>query len=69
MLVQKAYEFRIYPDARQEELFLRTIGCCRLVYNLCLDRKKLERERSNPRRLTAFDQMKELTSFKREFPF
>jgi hypothetical protein len=67
MLVHKAYKFRIYPDATQEELFLRTIGCCRLVYNLCLDQKKLERERSNPWRLTAFDQMKELTSLKREF--
>jgi hypothetical protein len=69
MLVHKAYKFRIYPDATQEELFLRTIGCCRLVYNLCLDQKKLERERSNPRRLTAFDQMKEPTSLKREFLF
>lgn len=69
MLVHKAYIFRIYPDATQEELFLRTIGCSRLVYNLCLDQKKLERERSYPRRLTAFDQMKELTSLKREFSF
>jgi hypothetical protein len=30
----------------RDEPFLRTIGCCRLVYNLCLDQKKLERERS-----------------------
>jgi putative transposase len=69
MLVQKAYKFRIDPDATQEELFRRTVGCCRLIYNLCLDQKRLERERSNPRRLTAFDQMKDLTSLKREFPF
>jgi hypothetical protein len=34
MLLRKAYRFRIYPDATQEELFRRTIGCCRLVYNL-----------------------------------
>lgn len=69
MLVQKAYKFRIYPNGTQEELLLRTIGCCRLLYNLCLDQKKLEWERSNPRRLTAFDQMKELKALKREFPF
>lgn len=31
MLLRKAYRFRIYPDAAQEELFRRTIGCCRLV--------------------------------------
>ena len=62
-------KFRIYPDAKQEELFRRTVGCCRLIYNLCLVQKRLERERSNPRRLTAFDQMKDLTALKREFPF
>lgn len=67
MLLRKAYRFRIYPDAEQEVLFRGTIGCCRLVYNLCLDQKKLERERSNPRKLSAFDQMKELTALKCEF--
>ena len=69
MLVRKAYKFRIYPDGTQEELFLRTIGCCRLIYNLCLDQKKLERERSNPRKLSQFDQIKELTALKAEFEF
>jgi putative transposase len=69
MLLRKAYRFRIYPDAAQKELFRRTIGCCRLVYNLCLDQKMLERERSNPRKLSAFDQMKELTALKDEFSF
>lgn len=69
MLVRKAYKFRIYPDGTQEELFLRTIGCCRLIFNLCLDQKKLERERSNPRKLYQFDQIKELTALKAEFDF
>jgi putative transposase len=69
MLVRKAYKFRIYPDATQEELFRRTVGCCRLVYNLRLDQKTLERERSKPRRLSQFDQIKELTALKAEFDF
>jgi putative transposase len=69
MIVRKAYRFKIYPDATQEELFRRTIGCCRLVYNLCLDQKKLERERSEPRKLTAYDQINELPELKREFDF
>jgi putative transposase len=69
MLLRKAYRFRIYPDAAQEELFRWTIGCCRLVCNLCLDQKILERERSNPRRLSAFDRMKELTALKDEYSF
>jgi transposase len=69
MLLRKAYRFRIYPDATQEELFRRTIGCCRLVYNLCLDQRLLERERSKPRKLSQFDQIKELTGLKEEFEF
>jgi putative transposase len=69
MLVRKAYRFKIYPEATQEELFRRTVGCCRLVYNLCLDQKKLERERSEPRKLSQFDQIKELTALKAEFDF
>jgi transposase len=47
MLLRKAYRFRIDPDAAQEELFRLTIGCCRLVYNLSLDQKISERERSD----------------------
>jgi putative transposase len=69
MLVRKAYKYRIYPDATQEELFRRSIGCCRLIYNLCLDQKILERQRSSPRSLSAFDQMKELKALKHEFEF
>jgi putative transposase len=69
MLLRKAYRYRIYPDAAQEDLFRRTIGCCRLVYNLCLDQKVLERERSQPRKLSAYDQMKELTHLKEQFDF
>lgn len=69
MIVRKAYRFRIYPDATQEELFRRTIGCCRLVYNLCLEQKKLEWERSQPRKLTAYDQINEVPVLKREFDF
>lgn len=30
-------------------LLRRTIGRCRLVYNLCLDQNNLDRERSRPR--------------------
>jgi putative transposase len=66
MLVRKSYRYRIYPDAEQESLFRRTVGCCRFVYNLCLDQKKLEWHRSRPRRLTAFDQGKDLKALKAE---
>jgi putative transposase len=67
MLQRKAYKFRIYPDAKQEELFRQTVGCCRLVYNLCLARKKMES--CNKPRHSKFDQIKELTGLKEQFDF
>ena len=33
MLRHKAYKFRIYPNADQEVLIIKTIGCVRFVYN------------------------------------
>lgn len=64
-----AYKFRIYPDESQAHLFWKTVGCCRFVYNLFLEQKKLERLRSNPRRLTQVDQIKQIPEAKRHFPF
>ncbi|WP_244639335.1 transposase [Bosea sp. ANAM02] len=66
MLRQQAYRFRIYPSNTQADLFRRTIGCCRLVYNLCLDQKTLEHHRSAPRRLSYAGQCDGLTELKRE---
>ncbi|UWU17123.1 transposase (plasmid) [Rhizobium sullae] len=64
-----AYKFRIYPDGEQARLLRRTIGCCRLVYNTCLEQKRLERHRSDPRRLSAIDQNKQLADLKAELPW
>lgn len=36
MLRHKAYKFRIYPNADQEALIIKTIGCVRFVYNYFL---------------------------------
>ncbi len=38
-MANKAYKFRIYPNAEQAVLFAKTFGCVRLVYNHWLDRK------------------------------
>ena len=32
----KAYKFRIYPNEGQKELFAKTFGCKRFVYNKIL---------------------------------
>jgi putative transposase len=63
------YKYRIYPNATQEHLFRRTVGCCRFVYNLFLEQKKLERQRSNPRGLSRVDQIKLIPEAKKHFPF
>ncbi len=35
----KAIKYRLYPTAQQQELFARTFGCCRKVWNLMLEEK------------------------------
>ena len=69
MVTLKAYRYRLYPSAEQEALFRQTVGSCRFVYNLCLEQRRLEWHRSNPRRLTAYDQIKELPALKDEAPW
>lgn len=35
----KAYRFRLYPSAAQEQLLAKTFGCCRFIYNKMLSDK------------------------------
>lgn len=39
------------------------------VAGWCLDQKSLEQERSNPRKLSQFDQIKRLSALKEQFEF
>ena len=36
----KGITFRIYPTKEQQALINQTFGCCRLIYNKCLDLRK-----------------------------
>ena len=38
--MNRAIKFRINPTEEQKELFARTIGCCRKVWNLMLDERE-----------------------------
>ncbi|MCQ6276966.1 IS200/IS605 family element transposase accessory protein TnpB [Bacillus sp. V3B] len=40
MLVNKSYQFRIYPNQKQAELMNKTIGCSRFVFNFFLGKQK-----------------------------
>ena len=37
--MERAYKFRIYPDAEQEKLIQKTLGCVCFVYNHYLDKR------------------------------
>ena len=36
-MAHKAFKFRLYPLAQQEQLILKTFGCCRFIYNKMLE--------------------------------
>lgn len=38
----KGFKFRIYPNVQQKELFEKTFGCCRFIYNKLLAETKAE---------------------------
>ena len=39
MKANKAYKFRLYPNAEQQMMFAKTFGCARFVYNKMLAEK------------------------------
>ncbi len=44
--MEKAYEYRIYPNKKQKEIISKTFGCCRFVYNKYLA-KRIEMYKDN----------------------
>ena len=66
--MHKAYKFRIYPTAYQEQLISQTFGCVRLVYNHYLSLRKRFYEESG-KTLSYSKCASELVAFKNENPF
>ena len=63
----KAHRIRIYPDETQQTLLRRTFGCCRLVYNLALEQRRVF---SRPgRRISFVSWSAELKALKAEASF
>ena len=69
-MANKAYRFRIYPNAEQKVLFAKTFGCVRLVYNYWLDRK-IQQYKTDKTSLTYTVCAKEMAKLKKtdEFSF
>ena len=66
--MERSYEIRIYPNVRQRELIGRTFGCCRWVYNKCLEERRAAYE-STGKSPTRFQQDRMLPSWKAENPW
>lgn len=59
----KAYKYRIYPNKKQQELINKHIGCCRYVYNFCLE-KKINAYKTSKKNLSKFELIKLLPILK-----
>ena len=63
--MQKAFKYRFYPTAEQENLLRRTIGCTRLVYNKALAMRTDAYYKDN-QRVGYLETSKALTAWKKE---
>ena len=61
----KAYKYRIYPNKKQQELINKHIGCCRYIYNFCLE-KKINAYKTSKKSLSKFDLIKLLPALKKK---
>lgn len=66
--MNKAYKFRIYPNAEQQVLLAKTFGCVRFVYNYYLD-KKIKAYEDNKTTLNYTSCSNDMTILKSEKEF
>ena len=59
----KAIKYRLYPTKEQAELFAKTFGCCRKVYNLMLTDEKESYEKTG--KFVTVTPVK----YKKEYPY
>lgn len=63
IIVNKAYQYRLYPTTEQKMMFARTFGCVRFIYNKMLgDRIDYYRETGKKLNNTP-------AQYKEEFPW
>ena len=66
--MEKAYKFRIYPTAEQEQQIQTTFNCCRFVYNHYLAWRK-ELYETEKKSVSSFDCSRDLTQLKKTLPW
>jgi len=65
MKMNKAYKFRIYPNAEQIIMFAKTFGSCRFVFNRYLG-KRIEIYKADGTTMNYYECAKDLTGLKKE---
>ena len=68
MIINRAYEFRLYPTNEQKILVNKTFGCTRFIYNYYLD-KKINEYKDKKNSLSCYDTIKDLKNLYIEYPF
>ena len=68
MLINRAYQFRLYPTEEQKILINKCIGSSRFVYNYYLDKKKTM-YKENKESLNLSDMKKDLKNLCIEYPW
>ncbi len=64
--IHKAYKFRLKPDVEQCRQFASIAGVCRLVWNLCLEQRKVVYS-SQRMPLNSYKQIPEVTQLRHEY--
>ena len=64
-VVVKAIKVQIYPNEQQQELIVKTVGCCRFVYNWALE-KKIAFYQSAKKSISKWTLISELTKLKED---
>ena len=67
-MANKAYRYRLYPDKEQAEQIIKTVGCCRYIYNTFLD-KRITAYKETGRMPDYGSLCKELVSLKKGLPW
>jgi len=67
--MEKTFKYRLYPNKLQRDLIERSFGCCRWVYNRCLDEREAHYKETG-RYLSVFDLQKMITVWKKtDYPW
>ena len=61
----KSYKYRLYPNNRQVDLFEKTFGCVRYVYNWSLD-KRIKQYKENGSNLSWVNICNDLVLLKKQ---